>query len=246
VAAARLSAHVAELVAGVDGCRAGWVVVLAAGGDATLRVAPRFADVLRLAADASVIGVDMPIGLLAHATSGGRECDRHARRLLGRPRACSVFSPPVRAALDCRSYPAALAANRGSSPAALGLSRQCFGLFDKLRDVDEALAARGRAVARVREVHPELAFRALAGRLDGLREAKSCAAGRARRAELLRPAFDGVDRALASRPSGVAADDVLDAFAVCWSAARIACGTGVRLPSRPPRDSRGLRMEIWY
>jgi predicted RNase H-like nuclease len=47
-------------------------------------------------------------------------------------------------------------------------------------------------------------------------------------------------------PRGAAADDVLDAHAVCWSAARIACGRAVRLPSRPVQDGNGLPMTIWY
>jgi predicted RNase H-like nuclease len=199
-----------------------------------------------MAADARVIGVDMPIGLLDAAEPGGRECDRRARRLLGAPRACSVFSPPVRAALRQTTYAAALSANRASARIALGISRQCFNLFDKMREVDVALARAGGAAARVREIHPELAFRALAEAPAGLASAKSCAIGRQRRAALLRAAYPGIERALAARPGGAAVDDVLDAFAVCWSAARIARGAGVRLPPRPPRDARGLRMEIWY
>jgi len=233
-------------VAGVDGCRAGWVVVVARGVEAALHVVPRFADVLDVAAQARVIGVDMPIGFLDRAEPGGRECDRRARGLLGSPRACSVFSPPVRAALRQTTYTAALAANRASSAGGLGLSLQCFNLFLKMREVDAVLRRAGAAAARVREVHPELAFRALAEAPAGLAWAKSCATGRARRAALLRGVYPGVDRALAARPRGAAVDDVLDAFAVCWSAARVARGVGVRLPPRPPRDARGLRMEIWY
>jgi predicted RNase H-like nuclease len=237
---------VTPLVAGVDGCRAGWVVALGQGGDASVHVVPRFADVLRVASEARVIGVDMPIGFLDRAEPGGRECDRRARALLGAPRACSVFSPPVRAALRQLTYPTALAANRASSVRALGLSKQCFNLFLKMREVDVTLRRAAAARARVREVHPELAFRALAGASAGLAVAKSCASGRARRAALLRAVFSDVDRLLAARPAGAAVDDVLDAFAVCWSAERIARGVGVRLPPRPPRDARGLPMEIWY
>src|SRR5439155_4147082 len=88
--------RVAPLVAGVDGCRAGWVVVLSEGARSEVTVARDFAGVLGLTRGACVVGVDMPIGLLDAAAPGGRECDRHARRLLGRGRACSVFSPPAR------------------------------------------------------------------------------------------------------------------------------------------------------
>jgi len=41
-------------------------------------------------------------------------------------------------------------------------------------------------------------------------------------------------------------DDLLDAFAVLWTARRIAEGKAVTLPARPPLDSFGLRMAIAY
>jgi predicted RNase H-like nuclease len=52
---------------------------------------------------------------------------------------------------------------------------------------------------------------------------------------------------LKHRLPGVSADDILDAHAVAWSAARVARDSAVCLPSRPaPRDARGLPMAIWY
>jgi predicted RNase H-like nuclease len=235
---------VAPLVAGADGCRAGWVVVLADGSAAAVAVVPRFADVLAAAAGARVIGVDMPIGLLERAEPGGRECDRLARRLLGR-RGCCVFTPPVRAALGATVYARALAANRASSAARLGISIECFALFAKLREVDATLADRPVLARRVREVHPELAFREMAGASAGLPPKRS-PAGRAQRLALLARRFVGVRAASRRPPRGAAADDVLDAHAVCWSAARIARDRAVRLPARPSRDARGLPMAIWY
>jgi predicted RNase H-like nuclease len=231
-------------VAGADGCRAGWVVVLAGASGSAVEVVERFADVVRVAAGARVIGVDMPIGLLDRAEPGGRECDRQARRLLGR-RACCVFTPPVRRALGAGAYAAALALNRASSPARLGISIECFGLFARLRDVDAALARRPALIRRVSEVHPELAFRAMAGAPAGLPPKRS-ADGRARRLALLERRFAGVRETARRPPRGAGAEDVIDAYAVCWSAARIARGRAVCLPARPSRDARGLPMAIWY
>jgi predicted RNase H-like nuclease len=245
---------VADLVAGVDGCRAGWVVVLTdsrcldgGGAAAEVAVAHDFLGVLQLTRGARVVGVDMPIGLLEAAAPGGRECDRHARRLLGHPRACSVFTPPVRSALVRASYRRALSANRASSAARLGISIECFGLFPRLREVDAALTADPTLAERVTEIHPELSFRALAGVPLGLSEPKRSPPGLARRVALLRPSFPRLARALKARVAGVAPDDVLDAHAVAWSAARVARGRAVCLPARPaPRDVRGLPMAIWY
>jgi predicted RNase H-like nuclease len=235
---------IATIIAGADGCRAGWVVVLAGGGATTVRVVPRFADVVHATADAVVLGVDMPIGLLDEAVPGGRDCDRRARRLLGR-RACCVFTPPVRSALRAATYARALALNRGSSAAGLGISIECFGLFAKLREVDRALRRRPALAHRVREVHPELAFREMARALAGLPPKRS-AVGRAERLALLERRFPDVRSAVARPPRGAAADDVIDAHAVCWSAARIAARRAVRLSSRPGHDACGLPMAIWY
>jgi len=232
---------VASLVAGVDGCRAGWVV---ASSDGAVAVVASFAGVLDAARDAAVIGVDMPIGLLDHAVPGGRDCDRLARRLLGH-RACCVFTPPVRSALRARGYRAALAANRASSDARLGISIECFYLFEKLREVDETLTAVPGLARRVTEVHPELAFREMAGAAAGLPPKRS-PIGQARRLALLARRFPGVRAAVTRPPRGARADDVIDAHAVCWTAARIARRRAVRLQGRPTRDSRGLPMAIWY
>ena len=50
--------------------------------------------------DLSLIVIDVPIGLL-HA--GERECDRAARKLIGKRRS-SVFPAPIRAMLDAETY----------------------------------------------------------------------------------------------------------------------------------------------
>src|SRR6266700_814257 len=82
-------------VAGVDGCRAGWLVVH--GGRAA--VCTDFAEVLTALPDDAVVAVDMPIGLVDEHEPGGRAVDRAARARLGAKRS-SVFSPPPRCALE--------------------------------------------------------------------------------------------------------------------------------------------------
>ena len=44
----------------------------------------------------------------------------------------------------------------------------------------------------------------------------------------------------------VAHDDILDAFAVLWTAERIRRGEADTLPAQPLVDAAGLRMEIVY
>src|SRR5713226_6413789 len=106
-------------VAGVDGCKGGWFAVFFESDGKGFR-AKRFdllTEVLTFEPKAKVVAVDVPIGLLDKAEPGGRDCDRLARELLGQPRARSVFSPPVRGALQFEdNYKKALRENRISSP----------------------------------------------------------------------------------------------------------------------------------
>ncbi len=53
----------------------------------------QFSEILALQPELLRAAIDIPIGLLDHPAQGGRECDRAARRVLGRGRQSSVFSP---------------------------------------------------------------------------------------------------------------------------------------------------------
>lgn len=234
-------------VAGVDGCRAGWFVVLQnmATSAVRCRVVPSFEALLTLSEAPRHVGVDVIIGLPDAPRHGGRACDRQARQLLGWPRSSSVFSPPAQSAITCASYEEALATNRRESPDGVGLTKQAFYLFPKLRAVDAHMTPERQN--RVREVHPELTFFAMNGEAP-LRHSKHDAAGRAERRHLLRAhGFNAVAQAIETHKSrDVGNNDVLDAHAACWSARRMATGTAIRLPEgAPPCNAAGLRMEIW-
>lgn len=237
----------ATIVAGVDGCKAGWFAVLwnVDANTFTCRVAPDFWAVQTFAATAQVIAVDIPIGLLDHAVPGGRKCDNLVRKLLSPKRASSVFSPPVRAVLECTTYEDALKANRDSSDHALGLSRQCFGIMPKIREMDRFMTPKLQQT--VFEIHPELCFFGM-NNGQAMSLGKRTTEGLAARMDLL--VQNGVDtivtQALRSRIPGAAQDDILDACAACWTARRIALGVATPIPPFPPLDARGLRMEMWY
>lgn len=87
---------------GVDGCHDAW---FAASLDVKTGeiVSEVFATPNHLCdsyASAVAIAVDVPIGL---TDSGQRDCDREARKRLGRPRASSVFPAPLRAVLEFKT-----------------------------------------------------------------------------------------------------------------------------------------------
>ncbi len=233
-------------LAGVDGCRAGWVVVLAHTLTTDARahqvmVCPRFAEVLALTPPPALLAVDMPIGLLPVPHPGGRVCDRLARQLLGR-RSSSVFTPPARNLLEATCY---------AQVRHHGLSIQAFHILPKIREVDRLMTP--ALQQRVYEAHPELAFRALIG--QPMQARKKGAAGHEERLQALAlaaPPFmhqtrQAVTQALQRYPrSQVALDDLLDAYALVHTAWRIWHTQAHCLPHDPPYDQRGLRMEIWY
>lgn len=233
-------------VAGVDGCPYGWVsaVYNLDTQKFAVFVHGSFGEVLQHLGGAEIIAVDIPIGLPDAAEPGGRLCDRVARSLLGPGKTSSVFSPPCRAVLDCGTYRQALEVNRGSSSHGIGLSIQAYNIVGKIREVDQALGAQWQD--RVREVHPELSFRALnGGRVLG--SGKKSQLGRNQRRRLLArngfPRLGSILRNLAGKKASV--DDILDACAACWTARRIVNGDAEQIPTKPPVDSRGLRMEMW-
>lgn len=184
----------------------------------------------------------MPIGLLDAAEQGGRKADRQARGLLGWPRRNSVFSPPTRSALAAKTFPLACVANRASSPAGVGITRQSFALFEKLNEVHALVTP--DVQARVFEVHPELSFYEMAGRKP-MAYHKKTLGGHNERLNVLCASGLLPQDATVPVVSGAGPDDVLDALAACWTANRLHLGQAVRVPDNPPVDACGLRMEIW-
>ena len=106
--------------AGADGCPKGWICVSRelGGGPISSTCFRTAAELLGQRPVPKVLGIDIPIGL---PSKGPRECDREARRLLGRPRAASVFPAPIRPLLRARSWEEA-AASLSTLLTALGLS----------------------------------------------------------------------------------------------------------------------------
>ena len=219
------------MLVGVDGCRAGWAAAVESRpGHTEVVVLASFAEVVALGA--RIVGVDMPIGL---PEDGRRACDVAARRRRLGPRASSVFPAPVRAVLGATDHAEAVARSRAAS--GRGLSVQSWNLVGKIADVD-AHVGPGDAVL---EVHPELSLATLAGR--PLTTTKKTAEGIAERLALLAAPFPALAGHVATRPSGCATDDVVDAYAVLWTVRRIAAGTAETLGGTE-RDERGLTMAI--
>ena len=211
------------VVAGVDGCKGGWVVALWGRG-VELILCADFVGVVEVTRDCRAVAVDMPIGLALPGQTRG--CDRAARKLLGR-KASSVFAAPPRPALQCYDY----ALVRG-----WGMSLQSFYLLPKVREVDAWMTPDRQD--RVFEAHPELVWARLAG--APVLASKKTLEGRRLRAELLPWAVP----AWKWPRSQVQPDDVLDALVMALCAGQRVQGVS-RPVSQAERDERGLLMEMY-
>lgn len=238
-------------VAGVDGCRGGWIVVMHPLGRpdaARISNLKTFAEVLALQPEPAFVAIDIPIGLAERAGVGGRACDVAARVHLGQ-RQSSVFSIPSRHAIAQTDYREACRIAAETSDPPRKVSKMTFNIFPKIREADALMTP--ALQARFRECHPELAFWRLNGQqpltLPKKIKSQPCAEGLRLRCQLLAAAGycgDLIERNPFAR-AVAGPDDVLDACANAATAAAMADGTAVCVPANPPHDAKGLRMEIW-
>lgn len=190
-----------------------------------------------------LVAVDIPIGL---SNGGRRQCDVHARRLLGSLRGSSVFPAPIRPTLRATTREEADRIGRESD--GRGVGAQAWGILPKVRDWDLAIRERGGATVRIFEVHPEVCFRALNNGAS-MPLPKKDRDGYCTRKDLLAAVF-GADAVSEARRqvarSDASADDVLDALVALWTARRIRAGSATKIPDPPEIDSFGLSMAIWH
>lgn len=225
-------------VLGVDACKAGWVGVVLEPGAPRPRVAVasrigELVETVRRSVEVQVVGIDIPIGL---PDTSLRQADALARKAL-KGKASSVFSVLTRAAYEAPDRAVADAVNR--KRCGQGVGAQAFALRDKIIEVDAWV--RSHPTVTVIEVHPELSFATLSG--SPIVPNKKTDAGREARLAALRAA--GIASPSVLSGSGYAADDVLDACAVAWSAARHANGLATARPPTPECFSDGIPAAIW-
>jgi len=239
-----------QWVAGVDGCKAGWIVAFVGPSheDVRVRVLAQFADIFAAPEQPCVVAVDIPIGLPARIGPQGRGPERAVRPLLG-DRQSSVFAVPSRVAVYAQDYREACRLALETSDPPKKVSKQLFMIAPKIREVDVTLRNTPSLSGRVFEVHPEVAF----WRLNGGRallepkkvKGRPFGPGLALRRTVL--ADHGFSKAAAEQaaPSGASTDDLLDSLACAAIAQRILARAATPFPDPPLRDEFGLPMAIW-
>jgi predicted RNase H-like nuclease len=232
------------IVAGVDGCKTGWLCV-AKDLDTGLITSEVFSNaqlLLQHKLEPSVTAIDIPIGL---TEAGQRQCDIEARQLLGLRRS-SVFPAPIRPALQSKTRQHADEIRRKIE--GKGVSAQSFAIFKKVLEFDKILLTRPHLQDRVKEIHPEVCFWAWNNK-RAMSYNKKSSGGRAERHELVVKHF-GIEAVEETRAKYlvkcVSHDDIYDAFAALWTAGRILEDKAGVIPDPSPCDVMGLHMEMWY
>jgi predicted RNase H-like nuclease len=207
---------------GIDGYMGGWIAARLDDGGITWATAS-VTDIGALIEPGMSTGIDMPIGLLY---TGLRQCDALARRDL--PGASSrVFTTPTRPVLALGpDAPNELAQLTSHQTMGQGISKQARALGPRILALDAALE--GLPGHRVIEVHPELSFAELSGRVL---DRKKSPHGVEQRLTALAEWVPGVRGLVDLRPSRVPVDDALDALAALWSAVRWWGGIARTLPA---------------
>jgi len=238
-------------VAGVDGCPAGWLLVMWSPDtdhSPAVQIVASFAQILAIEPPPDAIAIDIPIGLPAIASCGGRTCDVAARAVLG-GRQSAVFAVPARSAVMQSDYVSACQIALANSEPPRKVSKQCFNIFPKIRDVDAHMSP--ELQRRVIECHPEAAFWAMNGEaplvLPKKIKSRPSEPGITLRLGLLKEAGFPIDQLdmLALPRRDASTDDLIDASACAWTAKRWLEGRARRFPSDPCFDETGLSMEIW-
>lgn len=230
--------------AGIDGCKAGWILI-------TFDENPEY-KILRTEDElkqeltaADLTFIDMPIGL--EDENYTRKCDELLRKKLGADYASSVFSPPIRPALDAPSY--VEASMQSYEYTEKKLTIQAWNITPKIKILDEFLTASPELKDKVFESHPELLFmnlnrgkifqkkntkKGLRHRLDLIKEHEPIAA------EFFRDIKEEFRR------NEVEEDDIVDSMVLAL-AANQSVEKGIKtIPENPPADSSGLKMAIHY
>lgn len=230
--------------AGIDGCKAGWILITF-DENSYYEVIRTDEDLKKAINRFDRILIDMPIGLEDERYT--RKCDDLLRKKLGPEYASSVFSPPIRPALNAPSY---VEANMQSYEfTEKRLTVQAWNITPKIKTLDQLLTANPGFQDVVFESHPELIFMNLNGGMifqkkntkKGLRHRLSLVSEHER---VAKDFFREVKEEY--RRNEVEEDDIVDAMALALGAKQSREKSLKTLPEDPEKDSNGLVKAIHY
>ena len=231
--------------AGIDGCKAGWMLITFDEGNERYQVLRTRDELLAAFKEFDRIFIDMPIGLEDEEYT--RECDALLRKKLGAEYAPSVFSPPIRPALEAPTYAEANMTSFEFNGKKLSL--QSWNITPKIKMVDELLRLEEGVKEKVFESHPELLFQTLNGGM--IFQKKNLKKGIRHRLELIKdeePVADDFFRDIKEefRRNEVQEGDIVDAMVLAYYAKKSEVEGIKTIPEEVEYDSEGLPKAIHF
>lgn len=238
-----------EFVAGVDGCKSGWIAIVYQYGRWDYSLHPNIAAFHLLYHKADSILIDMPIGLIESGTEG-RSCDRLARKCLSPYRHASIFTPPCRPALytDLIDASAINYQHTGKK-----LSRQTINIIPKIKELDQFLLQLSSTQQRCyEEAHPELIFYGF-NQKKALPSSKKTKEGIQDRMEILYQHFPAFEKLYSkiinqTKRKNLLPDDILDAMSLAAAALlkQRFPENWTQFPTPIVYDGKNLPMQLGY
>lgn len=224
------------MIAGADWYKDQWILATEDRvGQTRIQTAPSVRELVA-DPDLELVVIDLPIGLL---DIGQRKCDQAARALL-QTRRSSVFDAPIRPMLSAADYEHASRIRFDTE--GKKCSRQTYGILPLVRELDTVITP--ELQERVVEGHPEVSLTAIAG--GSMNNKKNEPAGQAERISYLIKPFPDLLQSMVKFGRPGAISDILDAYALLWSARRVMSGRALEIPADPKKDTRGLKMAVTY
>ena len=142
------------IIAGIDGCKAGWIMVKHNQDEYSFGIYPSIKKLFSENYDLQRVLIDIPVGLASSKTE--RSVEHDLRKEL-KYRHSTVFNPPCREALYEQDHISARDKNLQIEGRSLTI--QSLAIKDKIRETDEFL--RNSSGFEIIESHPELCFKYL-------------------------------------------------------------------------------------
>jgi predicted RNase H-like nuclease len=235
-------------VLGIDGCRYGWCVAAFKGEVFDLSLKLNLDDIVVAYPDLELALIDMPVGL--GDKSLDRDLEQQARKELTPLRHQSIFTPPVREAVNAHSYTEAKKINY--SITGKKISIQSWNIAPKIAELDRFLLKHPEFKEKIFESHPEICFKYLnQGVIPTLSKSAPKNSGIIQRLDILRDFQENIMGMYEKTrenftSSGVKNDDIVDAICLAIVAKLGCLNRFEKTIGTNKTDAQGIDMAMYY
>ena len=228
---------------GIDGCKYGWICAQLKNEAISLTLLGHINEVKKM--DSQRIFIDIPIGLSDRFNT--RTIDFELRKLLSKKRKSSVFTPPIREALEAPTYQLGNQINKSIS--GKGISIQAWNIGHKIKEVNQFLSQNHLYQKKMSESHPELCFELLNN--GPLNHSKKTLSGMEERIKIINEYINISFQEIRNfgkecKSDKAKLDDIIDAIVLSLSAMRWEMSGKRQITQEKEKDTFKLPFNIKY